>query len=291
MARKLFETGLATGPARQGYSKMFVALGTVLASVTAQAAVIYDNIPATLPGNLFSLGYEATQTTQWGDYVQFAPGGRELTRVTVTLSNWATQAKYPSLGTTAGFNVPLTLNLYNYVASSPTPGSLIISNTLTTLVPWRPVADASCPESPGNGRGWKDGAGNCWNGQAVNVTFDLSSFNITLPNEVVFGLAFDTQTNGATSGPLSPTNSLNYAGVEVGASVGTNLNINENFWSTRSPRSSGATAGVFSRAADDEFAPTARFEVRDAAVPLPGTLALLLLSFVGMFSTRKRNVA
>jgi len=64
-------------------------LALSLVPSVAMADVIYNSIPAPLPGNLPSLGYQATQTTEFGDRIQFAGTARHLTTVTVTLSDWA----------------------------------------------------------------------------------------------------------------------------------------------------------------------------------------------------------
>ena len=46
------------------------ALTTSLAAGSAIAAgVVYDAIPSPLPPNVASLGYEATSTSEFGDYV------------------------------------------------------------------------------------------------------------------------------------------------------------------------------------------------------------------------------
>ena len=38
---------------------------------------------------------------------------------------------------------------------------------------------------------------NCYNGFAFNITFDMSSLNLTLPNDIIVGVAYNTQTYGA----------------------------------------------------------------------------------------------
>jgi hypothetical protein len=50
---------------------------------------IYSSIPKKLPGNVASLGYEATQTKEFGDHVRFTTGSkRKVREVSVVLSSW-----------------------------------------------------------------------------------------------------------------------------------------------------------------------------------------------------------
>src|SRR5882724_8649329 len=131
-------------------SLVFAAMAlTLLVSVGAfaQGLPIYNNIPSPLPGNLASVAYEATGTSEFGDRIGFSTGsGRALKTVTVTMSSWG-------CGTTghwfsgncvtapgATFSHPITLNIYN-VASGNAPGTLIGSVTQGFAIPFRPSAD------------------------------------------------------------------------------------------------------------------------------------------------------
>lgn len=79
-------------------------------------------------------------------------------------------------------------------------------------MPWRPASDLSCG-STSNGTGWKVGD-TCYNysGIAFNAVFDLSSSNVTLPNDVIVGVAYNTQNRGYTPTNIAgPYNSLNVA--------------------------------------------------------------------------------
>ena len=52
--------------------------GVILATAAVSAHaddVIYDSVPDPLPDNLLSLGYQATQTAEFGDHIAF--GGIE----------------------------------------------------------------------------------------------------------------------------------------------------------------------------------------------------------------------
>src|SRR5260370_545737 len=89
---------------------------------------IYNNIPSPQPGNVPSVGFEAT--------------------VTVLMSSWGCQTGHWTSGdclTTLGatFSVPITLNVYA-VGAGNAPGSKLITSTQTFNIPFRPSASPSC---------------------------------------------------------------------------------------------------------------------------------------------------
>src|SRR6185312_4889528 len=77
----------------------------------ARADVVYSAVPAPLPTNLPSVGFEATSTSQFGDAVTLAGSARALTGATVIMSNWAVESGYEPLGTSAGYHLPLTFSV------------------------------------------------------------------------------------------------------------------------------------------------------------------------------------
>ncbi len=105
------------------------------AALSAQADVIYNSIPAPLPGNYPSLGYQATSTREAGDQIAFAGTARKLDTVTVGMSSWAlfsTYANDPRYNNNpASFEHLLTVTLYNVDTTGPVPaaGSVIGSVT------------------------------------------------------------------------------------------------------------------------------------------------------------------
>jgi hypothetical protein len=66
---------------------------------------------------------------------------------------------------------------------------LIGSITQSFAIPFRPSGDVvHC-----TGGRWFDAASStCFNGLANNVTFDLTTQHLTLPNQVIFGVAYNT---------------------------------------------------------------------------------------------------
>jgi len=215
---------------------------------------IFDNTAPSLPSNLPSYGPEAYSYNEWGGGVTFAGTARKLSAATVTMSSWACQTGSWDAGncsTTPGatFSVPITFNVYN-VGADNVVGSLIASSTQTFAIPYRPSANpAVCPADPTywapTAVKWSDGS-NCFNGKAVNITFDFSGQ--TLPAKAIFGITFNSDNSGYS--PLhsagSPTDSLNiatYPGLDVAtqASVGTWLP--DDTHSYLSPRSAVTLVG------------------------------------------------
>ena len=171
----------------------------VLGASQALGEVIYDSTVSPLPGNLPSEGFEAFGLNEFGDGITFAGTSRNLVNVTVTLSSFACQNGNWFSGncsTTPGatFNVPITLNIYN--AGNPVPGTQIATVTQTITVPYRPSADNVNCTGVNAGMWFDASSGQCFNGLAANVTFDLSSLNVVLPNSVVYGLVYNTTHHG-----------------------------------------------------------------------------------------------
>jgi hypothetical protein len=213
----------------------FLALATALAispAALADGVVIYNNIPNPLPPNLPSLGYEATSAGEFGGLIQFAGGGSSysLSSATVAMSDWALASSYvlsnggyPAGMNGTGFYVPLTLNIYNVGANS-TVGSLIGSETVNALIPWRPAASAGC------GTGYSSG-GVCYNGSLSTVTFDLAG--LTVPDQVIYGLAYNTTDYGAhPTGVAGPYDSLNFGLSLTSPTVGSQPLPDTAYWET-----------------------------------------------------------
>ncbi len=216
---------MKTRKTRLDQTALVAALYATLLTLPAMGGVIYDSIPSPQPPNVASWGYEATSTSEFGGLINFAGTYRDLTKVTVLMSDWALASTYGSLNPT--WEHPLTFNLYNVdnTGTNPAPGSLIQSVTQTFDIPWRPAASTGC------GTAWRAANGQCYNGLAFTVTFDFTG--TTVPDQIIYGLSFNTADYGAvpTHTP-GPYNSLNF-GLNTGApSVGSNPFPDTAYWNT-----------------------------------------------------------
>lgn len=275
----------------------------IMSSAVHADVTIFDNIPSPLAPNYSSLGYEATSASEFGTEVVTSAGDSEpLSSASVVLSNWAPEddSAYGGPDYTSfddgqgGYDQALTLNFYNLNATDPTlPGSQIGSVTQTFNVLWRP---------PTTGTG-ADGTyytvgGQNYSGLAQTVTFNLASAGITVPDQFIYTLAFNTEDYGASPTHVAgPYDSLNFAVVSGDPSnpgtpsVGSYANPDDVFWNTSDadfytdPTLHGG--GVLQE--DSEwtgYQPAASF----TAVPEPTTLSLLSVGALALLRRRKRSM-
>ena len=234
------------------------------------ATTVYDAIPNPLPPNVASLGFQATQTSEFGDYVHLAGTDRVLNTVTVTMSDWALYSTYASdtrySGNTTTWTHPITLNVYsNHLGTNGAPDTVLATTTESVTIPWRPAADPTCATTTA----WRAGDNKCYNGIAFNAVFDLSGLGATLPNDVIVGVAYNTADYGST--PIhaaGPYNSLN-VGLEGATTVGTDDNPDNVFWNTSRAANytDGGTAGVGIFREDTGWAPNGTVAFKITATP------------------------
>ncbi len=175
----------------------------------SRAAVVFNNVPATLDLSYVSHAYQANETTVLGNYVQLTTNStaRYLTSVTVTMvtqakaTNWA--ALYNS--NNAGWSQNLTAVIYSVDNTGAAPVlNYVVSQTQNFLVPWKPLDDP-------------------YNGYAFNATFTFDG-SVTIPSQLVIGLTFNTQNYGFDpTGVSGPYNSLNVAIDPAVPTVGSDL--------------------------------------------------------------------
>src|SRR5436190_6147967 len=176
---------------------MFVA---VASSSAFPQSLIYNDIPNPLAGNYPSQPFQAQQASEVGDRLAFAAGWRRLANVTVTMSSWGCQS-----GTWFGqncvsapgatFTHPITVNVYA-VGPANSVGALLGTGTQTVSIPYRPSADLINCTGLNAGKWYEASSGTCFNGKAANITVDFSGQNVTLPNQVIVGIAYNTSNYG-----------------------------------------------------------------------------------------------
>lgn len=194
---------------------------------------VFSNLPSPTPSNVPSQGFQCCATSEIGDEIQLeADTPRHAGFTTVLMSSWSLRTDYPALPN-SGYAHPITLNIYQN-ATDAANHFLMATLTQTFTIPWRPVADLTCP----GGTGWKAANGNCYNGMAFTITFDLRSLNLVLPDQFIYGIAYDTNSWGynpiGLPGPYESLNvgTANVAGVTLSPTVGTDVNPDVVYWNT-----------------------------------------------------------
>ncbi len=182
----------------------------VFAAPAATSTVLYNSeVPA--PGNLPSIGFEATQASSFGNAITLTHTAK-LGTVVITMNSWGCQSGSwtdDTCHTNAGakFNEPITLNIYQAPSVNPTtqsdtpgsglPGAVIVSVTKTFAIPYRPSANNTKCQGDEAGDWFDSKLGECFPGMATNITFNLTSLNLTLPTHIVYGIAYNTSDYGS----------------------------------------------------------------------------------------------
>jgi hypothetical protein len=236
------------------FSSLIFAGALLLCAVPAlaQGTVVYDSIPSPTPPNVPSLGFQATATAEFGDEIKLDPlTPRRTGYAIVLMSSWSLRSDYPNLPD-AGYTHPITLNIYPDAASAAahTPVQTVTRNF---VIPWRPAPDPTCA----GGTAWRAADDLCYNGFAFTITFDLRSLNYDLPEQFIYGIAYNTQSWGyAPLGVSGPYNSLN-VGFHVApppVAVGTDVNPDELYRSLNT-----GTAGFLPETGWTPYTPAVRF--------------------------------
>jgi hypothetical protein len=216
--------------------------------------VVYDSIPSPTPPNVVSQGFQCCATSEIGDLIQLeADTPRRTGYATVLMSSWSLHSTYPALPA-AGYTHPITLNIYLDQASAAahTPVKTVTQNF---LIPWRPEADPTCP----GGTAWRAADTQCYNGYAFTITFDLRPLNFDLPEQFIFGVAYNTNTWGyAPLGTAGPYESLNVGLNNLSpVAVGTDVDPNGVYWNTQVAAwyADGGAGGVGIFRPDTNWAP------------------------------------
>lgn len=264
-------------------------------------SILYNNLPNPMPPGSPSLGFQATQTAQFGDLIHLISNGANLSSGVILMTDWAKFADWQTcpavtglLCEDEGFHWPLTLNLYNVDSSSgkPEPGALITTVTQSVFIPWRPADD---PIDCNNKAQYLGFDGQCYNGFNFTVSFDLAG--VTVPSQFIFGIAYNTQTWGANpAGSDGPYDSLN-TGLNDHAppTTGSRPLPDTAYWntSTAGNYADGGAGGVGIFRQDTAWTPYsqgAEFIGTPSATPEPGTIGLLCGGGIVIAWLRRRKL-
>ena len=172
----------------------------VLPPVTAATAgAVYNNIPVQVPGNVPSEAFEAQSASEFGSAISMTSLSVTNPVVTVLLSSWGCENGNwfsNNCSTTPGttFSEPVTVNIYALgpATAGSAPGALLLSQTSTFDIPYRPSSDAAhcAATSAGAGAWYSVADGACYNGYATPITFHLIGHLAT--SQVVVSVAYNT---------------------------------------------------------------------------------------------------
>ena len=172
--------------------------------------VLYNSIvrygPKNMPGdNLSSEGFECCQVNEFGDAVSLTQTDT-VTKVSVVMQSWGCQSGFwfaNNCSTTRGakFAEPITLSMYRVqydtTMGPPEPGLLILRQTKTFNINYRPSASPRCvgtSYTQGGFIGKPDGY--CDQGVSQVINFNVARPITSLPSQVIVTVAYNTSDSG-----------------------------------------------------------------------------------------------
>ncbi len=251
MRKRIGSVALAVAIGFGGLGAAFASALVTAAPAGASGPVVYSAVPGSIPPNVPSIGFEATQAAEFGDEVGLVSNATPLAQARVLMSSWGCESGTwfnNNCATTPGatFSVPITFKIYAVNAGSPpTPGALLGSRTQTFAIPFRPSASAACTNADAGK--WYSG-GTCYNGLATPITFNFTTGpQVNLPSQVIWTVTYNTthygpNPIGESTACFGTSAGCGYDSLNVGLastnSVGTDTDPDGLFWNT-------ATAGNY----------------------------------------------
>ena len=196
---------------------------------TIWGGTIYSTLPSPALPDEFSLGFQDSAINEFGDVIHVsAPSSTNLQSATVALSNWAFESNFEPIGRSAGYLLPITLNLYD-LGPTDSLGPRFYSITTTAFIPWRPEPD---PRHCGTGStDYLASDGACYPGALLTATFQLNG--VSAPNTFIYGITFNTESYGYDpTGVPGPYDALHLAMSGDPPAVGSNPFPDIVFWNT-----------------------------------------------------------
>lgn len=167
----------------------------------------YNNIADPLDYNVVSIGFEANDFSQIGNYVLLMDNvSKIIYAFEFVFSIQTYKSENPNYTDPNGFPLPITLNLYLPIVSgiNVTLGSLVYSNTTAFLIPWRPEPSVNCTSHR-----WLDPNANCRTGLSVTIYFEIHS-GILVGGSIIYIISYNTKASGLhpynVSGPYDAFN-------------------------------------------------------------------------------------
>jgi hypothetical protein len=168
--------------------------------------VLYSSIVTSKGGKLAddisSLGFECCSTDEFGDAMNLTEGNARVEQVDVILSSWGCQIGtwvsgcYTNKGAT--FEEPITLKIYSVTqdtAGNPAAGQVLVQQTKTFDIPYRPSADSRC-QGPNEGQFVGKADKECDNGFSYKIAFNVKIPKTDIPQEVIATVAYNTSDSG-----------------------------------------------------------------------------------------------
>lgn len=173
------------------------ALVAAVAASAASAEVVYNNIPATLPGNFASIGLDATSSTEFGGEIELAGTARSKPVVTVVMSSWAcetggwTEPTCVTAKPKKGFKVPVTVKIYSADEISEGP---VAEKTSNVKMYYRPSDSSKCAA----GKWYDEASKECFHGYAFPVSIKLGKLK-KMPKKAIVTFSYPHSSGPATS--------------------------------------------------------------------------------------------
>lgn len=237
---------------------LVTAISLVGVSTAAAATTVYQNEPGVLPGNVPSLGFEASSTSEFGGAISLAGTARKAVALRFGLSTWGCSTGSWNGGDCvrlAGDKFPVTVTARIYsVGPGDSPGSVLAQATKTMDIPYRPSANNRKCTGPDAGKWYKASTATCYNGQLLRKSISFGKQQ--LPDDVIVSLAYDTTHYGYSpigeSAPCYGTNggcgydSLNVALVPDSPTIGSQPNPDDGWLNSSSGGSycDGGSGGI-----------------------------------------------